>query len=197
MKKLINKKVLPTTLASLMLFSAVAPIAAGAKEIDDQGKEISINHEFQSFDVISLKAVERDLIKAGLTPETFAEGLAKEFEKKGIILEETEYEITPNGIKSKLAKEAAKKMINKLRSMGERAWNETIKEYVNKLPLPKSAKNFIITWTSYHVVMDALNVVVDFEGNITDALQEYFMDEFGMNEYFLGLIARALVFILL
>lgn len=35
MKKLINKKVLPTTLASLMLFSAVAPIAAGAKEIDD------------------------------------------------------------------------------------------------------------------------------------------------------------------
>lgn len=142
--------------------------------------------------------VEKELKAAGLTFEDISKGLANEFANRGYSsvskIETSEY--TTSGIKSKAAKEAAKLMLKKIKGIGEKAWNDTVKEYINKLPVSASVKKTLIAYTSYQFVMETLNVVIDFEGDITEAIEDYLMN-IGFNSFFAGLIARTLVFLLL
>ncbi|MGM0890823.1 MAG: hypothetical protein ACQEW5_28840 [Bacillota bacterium] len=68
-------------------------------------------------------------------------------------------------------------MIKKLKNVGSRAWNEQIKEYVDKLPLTANAKKNLKYYLSYQVLvlMEALDILIDFTvtaetGNLSNIL---------------------------
>ncbi|WP_404469055.1 hypothetical protein [Sutcliffiella horikoshii] len=105
-------------------------------------------------------------------------------------------EITTYGLKGMAAKTAAKQMIKKLKNVGSRAWNEQIKEYVDKLPLTANAKKSLKYYLSYHVLMEALDILVDFTGTAEAGLSNA-LKKVGVPSYLADVASRAIVFFLL
>ncbi|MDY8048549.1 hypothetical protein UY416_19865 [Paenibacillus polymyxa] len=80
-------------------------------------------------------------------------------------------EVSTQGWRSKFAKEVALELISKLKNIGSRAWNEQIKIYVDKIPLlTDGAKETLKYYLGYQVIMQALDIMVDFTGTAEDGL---------------------------
>ncbi|CAI6052409.1 hypothetical protein PAECIP112173_01446 [Paenibacillus sp. JJ-100] len=105
-------------------------------------------------------------------------------------------DVTTQGWKTKLAKEVAQELIKKLKNVGSRAWNEQIKVYVDKLPLTNGAKTTLKTYLSYQVLMEALDIMVDFTGTAEDGLSNA-LKAVGVPSWLSDPAARAIVFFLL
>ncbi|WP_413374641.1 hypothetical protein [Paenibacillus taichungensis] len=106
-------------------------------------------------------------------------------------------EVGTLGWKTKLAKEVAKDLISKLKNVGSRAWNEQIKVYVDKLPLlTDGAKTTLKGYLSYQVLMQALDIMVDFTGTAEDGLSNA-LQSVGVPGWLSDAAARAIVFFLL
>ncbi|MFZ2464312.1 MAG: hypothetical protein WAW77_11980 [Caldibacillus thermoamylovorans] len=105
-------------------------------------------------------------------------------------------QITTYGLKGMAAKVAAKQMINKLKNIGSRAWNEQIKQYIDKLPLTDNAKKNLKYYLSYQVLMEALNILIDFTGTAEDGLANA-LTRIGVPSYLADVASRAIVFFLL
>lgn len=105
-------------------------------------------------------------------------------------------DVTTQGWKTKLAKEVAQELIKKLKNVGSRAWNEQIKVYVDKLPLTAGAKTTLKTYLSYQVLMQALDIMVDFTGTAEDGLSNA-LQSVGVPSWLSDPAARAIVFFLL
>ncbi|GAS82411.1 hypothetical protein BK131_03375 [Paenibacillus amylolyticus] len=105
-------------------------------------------------------------------------------------------EVGTLGWKTKLAKEVAQELIKKLKNVGSRAWNEQIKVYVDKLPLTAGAKTTLKTYLSYQVLMQALDIMVDFSGTAEDGLSNA-LQSIGVPGWLSDPAARAIVFFLL
>ena len=101
-----------------------------------------------------------------------------------------------NGVKSRAAKEAAKKAIKELRGIGPKVWNEKMKSYTNKLPLTAKAKKTVYYYLSYQVLMETLNIVVDFEGTAQDGIIKG-LKKMGCPGWLAGIVARGITFFLL
>lgn len=114
----------------------------------------------------------------------------------GINQQQQPGEITTYGLKSMAAKTAAKQMIKKLKNVGSRAWNEQIKEYVDKLPLTANAKKNLKYYLSYQVLMEALDILVDFSGTAEAGLSNA-LKKVGVPSYLSDVASRAIVFFLL
>lgn len=61
-------------------------------------------------------------------------------------------------------------MLKNLQRTGSVTWDRTVREYVNKLPLPDSAKSTLKKYLGYQMVMGVLDVVIDFSGTIEDGI---------------------------
>ncbi|MEH6892718.1 hypothetical protein V7024_24290 [Bacillus sp. JJ864] len=68
--------------------------------------------------------------------------------------------------------------------------------YISKLPISQSAKNTAKAYLAYETVMKTLNVVVNFEGTITDALSTQ-LKRMGCPSWLADIVARAIVTFLL
>lgn len=92
------------------------------------------------------------------------------------------------GAKGAAAKAAIKAAIKALSKLGKSAWDKAI----SKLPLPGAVKKYL----GYESVMKALNVAVDFEGEVTDNIQKG-LESIGVPGWAAGPAARAIVLVLL
>ncbi|HGO9420710.1 TPA: hypothetical protein ACLBZ1_005611 [Bacillus cereus] len=171
-----------TALALSIGFTALSPAITSyaaekeATQTQFEGKELD-NIDYESLQYSFNKSLEEDGIDLN------------ELSINGNI----QYSVSPDGtiqygVKTKAAKEAAKIMINKMKGIGEKAFNKT----VEKLPLPSNAKQYL----KYQTVMKALNIIYDFEGDITSALTTG-LTKVGVPSYLSGVIARAVVTFLL
>lgn len=171
------------SLATLMLSTATLPALANAQVKSNLNLETrhihskSIEQELRQVDYNALfRTVSAQL---GLNEAQHASG-----------------EVNAMGWKTKVAKEVAQKLITQLKNVGSRAWDETIKDYVNKLPLTKGAKDNLKYYLSYQVLMEALNIMVDFQGTAEDGLSNA-LEDIGVPGWLAGAAARAIVFFLL
>ncbi|MBE7683264.1 hypothetical protein [Paenibacillus sp. P13VS] len=106
-------------------------------------------------------------------------------------------DVTTQGWKTKLAKEVAQELIKKLKNVGSRAWDAQIKEYVDKIPLlTDGAKTTLKYYLSYQVLMQALDIMVDFTGTAEDGLSNA-LQSVGLPAWLSDAAARAIVFFLL
>jgi hypothetical protein len=105
--------------------------------------------------------------------------------------------VSTQGWKTKLAKEVALKLISKLKNIGSRAWNEQIKIYVDKIPLlTDGAQETLKYYLGYQVLMEALDIMVDFSGTAEDGLS-YALQQVGLPAWLSDIAARGIVFFLL
>lgn len=88
------------------------------------------------------------------------------------------------------------KLIKELRNIGSRSWNEKINEYIDQFPLTEGVKNKLKYYLSYQVLMEALNIMVDFEGTAEDGLSSA-LQAVGLPAWLSDAAARAVVFFLL
>lgn len=106
-------------------------------------------------------------------------------------------ELSTQGWRTKLAKDVAKKLISQLKNIGSRAWNEQIKIYVDKIPfLTDGAKETLKYYLGYQVIMQALDIMVDFTGTAEDGLA-YGLKYVGLPAWLAEPASRAIVFFLL
>lgn len=101
-----------------------------------------------------------------------------------------------DGLKSKGAKVAAKKMIKELKGIGPKVWNEKMKGYSKKLPISSKAQKTVAYYMSYQVLMETLNVVVDFEGTAQEGIKKG-LRKMGCPAWLTGIIARGITTFLL
>ncbi|MEH7462878.1 hypothetical protein V7166_12585 [Bacillus thuringiensis] len=94
------------------------------------------------------------------------------------------------------AKIAAKQALKNLQRIGRVAWDRTVREYINKLPISQSAKKTAKAYLAYEAVMKTLNVVINFEGTITDGLSKQ-LKKMGCPAWLADIVARAIVTFLL
>ncbi|OZI11417.1 hypothetical protein CEW92_11695 [Bacillaceae bacterium SAS-127] len=104
--------------------------------------------------------------------------------------------MTPFGAKTQTAKLAAKQMLKNIQRIGRVAWDRTVRQYVDKLPISKSAKSTLKKYIAYQSLTEVLNVVIDFSGTITNALSKQFQ-KMGCPAWLADMAARALVTLLL
>lgn len=90
--------------------------------------------------------------------------------------------------KTAAAKVAIKGAIKALKQIGKKAWNDTVK----KIPIKEVAKKYL----TYEVLLKSLNVALDFEGKIEDAITSG-LESVGVPSYLAGVCARAVVTFLL
>lgn len=99
-------------------------------------------------------------------------------------------------MENKTGKRSSTRINQKLKNVGSRAWNEQIKVYVDKLPLTAGAKTTLKTYLSYQVLMQALDIMVDFSGTAEDGLSNA-LQSIGVPGWLSDPAARAIVFFLL
>ncbi|MFJ7887805.1 hypothetical protein ACIQYL_06960 [Lysinibacillus xylanilyticus] len=87
-------------------------------------------------------------------------------------------------------------MVKNLQRIGSFTWDRTVREYVNKLPLPDSAKSTFKKYLGYQMVMGVLDVVIDFSGTIEDGICAQ-IQKIGCPAWLADMVARALVGLLL
>ncbi|MDL4839295.1 hypothetical protein [Aquibacillus rhizosphaerae] len=192
LKNPLTSKVFLVVLSFVFLFTMVAPSVGASNSTSVDQSELE-----------KIEELKNELEKHNISEEDILTGLQEEFEKvtpknKSVsdVSLNNDIVIEPQGVKSKSAAIAAKAMIKKLRGYGAYAWNSTVKEYINKLPIPSGAKTTLENYTKYQVVMDSLNVVINFQGDITSALTTQ-MKNIGVPGWLAGMASRAIVFILL
>ncbi|MET3211165.1 UNVERIFIED_CONTAM: Zn/Cd-binding protein ZinT [Paenibacillus sp. PvR008] len=106
-------------------------------------------------------------------------------------------EVSTQGWRTKAAKEVALKLISKLKNIGSRAYNEQIRIYVDKIPfLTDGAKETLKYYLGYQVLMQALDIMVDFSGTAEDGIA-YGLKYVGLPWWLAEPASRAIVFFLL
>lgn len=185
-----KKQIIHVTVASSILFSVSVPFTTHIKaaEVSNQQENVHLtNTETQN-----LLKLQNELQAHGIAETDIVNGI-----QSSLSGEDTEnHVVTTFGVKSKTAKVAAKSMIKKLKKIGRISWDRTVRNYVNKLPISKGSKSTLKKYLSYEFVMKTLNIVVDFEGTITNALTTQ-LKNMGVPSWLAGTAARALVTLLL
>lgn len=100
------------------------------------------------------------------------------------------------GAKITAAKTAVKAAIKTLQRIGQVSWDRSMRVTINKLPVPNTWKTNLKRFLAYKVVMDVLEVAVDFSGTVTGMIEKG-LKKVGIPSYLAGVGARAIVFILL
>lgn len=98
------------------------------------------------------------------------------------------------GIKTKAAKIAAKKMLKKLYKIGSKSFDKAVKKAAGKLP--KKIRKKVTKYINYSNISAVLNIVVNAEGTITDALESG-LKKIGVPKTIASYGAKIIVFILL
>ncbi|MEC0124161.1 hypothetical protein [Paenibacillus pabuli] len=111
-------------------------------------------------------------------------------------IKSTAGDVTTQGWKTKLAKEVAKDLTAKLKNVGSRAWNATISEYVDKLPVTDGAKATLKLYLGYQTLLTALDWMIDFTGTAEDGLS-YGLQQVGLPAWLADFASKAIVFFLL
>lgn len=185
-----KKQIIHVTMACILLFGVTAPLATQVYAEDTDGSEkLSIN-ELSASEKLEILMLQLELKSRGITEEDIQSGL-----RTALPALPPDDGFTQQGVKSKAAKVAAKKMIKNLNRIGRVAWDRSVREYVNKLPITSGAKSVLRKYLGYQFVMETLNVVVNLEGTITDALTKY-LKKLGLSNWMAGMTARAIVLLL-
>ncbi|SDF57212.1 hypothetical protein SAMN04488689_105393 [Paenibacillus sp. cl6col] len=178
------KRLLATTLSTAIIFSVTSPVFANVVPTATTPSSFD-NSNLSELDRIELELRQVDYVDLFRTVGT----------NLGIV--EASGEASTLGWKSKAAKEIAKDLIKKLKNVGSRAWNEQIANYVNKIPLlSEGAKDKLKYYLGYQVLMEALDVMLNFTGIAEDGLT-YAFEYMGLPKWLAEIAARAIVFFLL
>ncbi|MCG7381715.1 hypothetical protein [Paenibacillus sp. ACRRY] len=177
------------SLSALLLSSFTLPAFASAQVANGNSTNSGTQIELPSGQINLDKRIELELRQVDY--DTLFRTVGAEL---GIT--STAGDVTTQGWKTKLAKEVAQELIKKLKNVGSRAWNEQIKVYVDKLPLTAGAKTTLKTYLSYQVLMQALDIMVDFTGTAEDGLSNA-LQSVGIPAWLSDPAARAIVFFLL
>ena len=183
-----SKKFLSGVLASSLLLGIITPSGINAKATENS----VANEEITSIEAKGLL----ELQKYNLAAEDIVIGIQEELKRNNLVIETSNQEIETYGIKTEAAKTAAKKMLKNIKRIGQVSWDRTVREYVNALPIPDSAKSVLKKYLGYQFVISTLNIVVDFGGTIEEGLSEQ-IQRTGCPEWLADIAARALVFLLL
>lgn len=171
-----KNKIIPICLATFLTLQAI-PMPSFANELANNKYE-SINNidKLDFFDITSNEHF-----------QNFINEFNNSLLEDGIVLQKE------RGLKSKSAKIAAKVMLKKLYKIGSKSFNKAIRKAASNLP--KSQRNLIIKHITYQRISSVLNIVVNLEGQITDALAKV-LSNF-MPGWLAGFASRVIVFILL
>ncbi|MCP3027888.1 hypothetical protein [Halobacillus sp. A5] len=180
------KKELSLFIASVMMLLVFTPVMENAQAADNEDLGNSEQQEAVQ--------LEKELRENDITELDIVTGLDEQLSSTPAYNEQTT--VQAQGVKSKTAAYGAKQMITMLENTGKYAWNSSVKEYVDKLPISTASKSTLEKYLGYQFVMETLNVVINFQGDITEALSLQ-MQNAGLPSWLSGIAARTLVFLLL
>ncbi|TKI69115.1 hypothetical protein FC756_09625 [Lysinibacillus mangiferihumi] len=198
MKK--SKTIVSSLLASALLFGAVAPANLNVKAAAENDEKIE---ELGSQETLELLELQYELQKHDITAEDIVFGIQEGLPQNDILVDTPQSfanpsteQVSPYGLKTEAAKVAAKQMIKNIQRIGSIAWDRTVREYVNKLPISDSAKKTLKKYLGYQMVMQVLDVVIGFSGTIEEGISNQ-LQNIGCPAWIADLVARALVALLL
>ncbi|MGM7637331.1 hypothetical protein [Bacillus sp. Hm123] len=202
-----SKKIISSVLVGTFLFGVVAPTTLNVKTVkaaeNQEADKVIIQNE-----TLALLELQDELQKHNITVDDIVKGIQAElpqstvlvqpelFSQSAISATTSTQNVTPFGAKTQAAKLAAKQMLKNIQRIGRVAWDRTVRQYVDKLPISKSAKSTLKKYIAYQSVTEVLNVVIDFSGTITNALSKQFQ-KMGCPAWLADMAARALVTLLL
>lgn len=198
MKK--RNKIISSVLVGTFVFGVASPLAFNVKEVKAAENEV-LDEKFTQKEVLDLLELQNELQKHNITTEDIVMGIQAELPREATPLKTGPLGIPAQddplyGPKSQAAKIAAKQAIKNLQRIGRVSWDRTVRQYIAKLPISQSAKNTAKAYLAYETVMKTLNIVVNFEGTITDALSKQ-LKRMGCPSWLADMVARAIVTLLL
>ncbi|MCP3810140.1 MULTISPECIES: hypothetical protein [Paenibacillus] len=182
-----------TSLSALMLSSFTLPAFANAQAANNVESSITSETKIDLENGIVDERVEQELRQVDYDDlfKTVGTNLGM------VDTQRPSGEVSTQGWRSKFAKEVALELISKLKNIGSCAWNEQIKIYVDKIPLlTDGAKETLKYYLGYQVIMQALDIMVDFTGTAEDGLA-YALKYVGLPAWLAEPASRAIVFFLL
>ncbi|MEB9504441.1 hypothetical protein P4J13_10840 [Bacillus anthracis] len=192
-----SKKMISSILAGTFLFGIAGPLVFNVKEAKAAENEVTEN-KFTYQEIKDLVELQNELQKHNISAGDIILGIQAELPENSLPAQPITDPNAPvqQGPKTQAAKVVAKQLIKNLQRVGKVSWDRSMRNYINKTPLPDSAKNTLKKYLAYQVVMETLNVVVNFSGTITDALSAR-LKSMGCPAWLADTAARAIVAILL
>ncbi|SDC32699.1 hypothetical protein [Shouchella lonarensis] len=192
------KKASIAALSALMLSTAVLPTLANAQSAEKLDQDVFVLDEFE-FDAEMLEELEQvdfQFLLQGIGKDL---GINNRLPNLGgtIAFPVDDGIVTAQGIKGQAAKAAAKQMMKKLKGIGQKAWDESVKEWVDKIPLINNkTKKALRYWLGYKIAWKTLDILLGVEGTAEDGIR-YALKKVGVTGWMADVIARGLVFFLL
>lgn len=93
------------------------------------------------------------------------------------------------------AKEAAKLILKKIRSIGKKAWDKAVINTMNSLPLSSSVKKSILQFIKYDSIIHVLDIVTGFNGTIENGLTTGY-ERLGAPYWLASMLARLVTTVL-
>ncbi|WP_426981243.1 hypothetical protein [Bacillus pseudomycoides] len=193
MKNKKTKKIISSVLVGTFLFGVAAPLTFNAKEAKAAESGVEVE-QLTPQEILELLELQRELQEHGITAEDIANGIQAELPEGSLPLE-TQQQAETLGIKSHAAKVAAKQMLKNLNRIGRVAWDRSVRQYVDKLPISWDNKKALKGYLSYTVVVKTLNIVIGFSGTITNAISTQ-LKKMGCPAWLADMAARAIVTLL-
>jgi azurin len=180
-------------MAAILIVGSISPTLSAYAA----SSNVSESQQFNSNDQRAAQELQTAMQENNITDQDLINDINKNMGNDIVISNKSPMIVMqPRGIKSKAAKEAAKLMIKKLKSIGKKAWDKTIKKTVDGLPIPESGKKLILKYAGYKATMDTLNVVTGFSGDVENAII-YRLGQLGVPNWLGGIIARVFTLVLL
>ncbi|MGW8957657.1 hypothetical protein [Paenibacillus sp. NPDC055715] len=155
------------SLSTLLLSSFALPAFANAQATNNAESSIASETKIDMENGIVDERIEQELRQVDYDDlfKTVGTNL-------GLVdIQKSSGEVSTQGWRTKAAKEVALKLISKLKNIGSRAYNEQIKIYVDKIPfLTDGAKETLKYYVGYQMLMQALDIMVNFSGTAEDGI---------------------------
>ncbi|EJV56039.1 hypothetical protein COE20_08940 [Bacillus cereus] len=194
-----TKKIISAVLAGTFMFGVAAPLTFNVQEVKASGFE-TVDERLSQEEILDLLKLEKELKENNISIEDIMTGieqeLAKEVPGEALPLSIKNVDGPQYGPKSQAAKIAAKQMLKNLNRIGRVAWDRSVRQYVDKLPISWDSKKALKGYLSYTVVVKTLNVVIGFSGTITTAISNQ-LKKMGCPAWLADMTARAIVTLLL
>ncbi|WP_431803810.1 hypothetical protein [Halobacillus andaensis] len=181
MKKKLSLFIMITTLIMALVPGLEGAQAAERQPLSEQEQQEAVN-------------LENELRENGITELHIVTGLDEQLSQAPSY--DKQMADQPYGETSKSASNAGAQMIINLQKTGQNAWDTSIKDYVEKLPVSAGAKSTLEKYLGYSFVMDTLNIVTHSQGDFTEVFTIQ-MQNSGVPNWLAGVTARTLVYLLL